>query len=203
MPAWLLPAILAAGQALAAAAESRGRTASAEEDRAAAKEVAALNNAADWERALLDTATTESALDPFRHQTSQARTLAALDQLERGQYTPAQLDVRGSPYAGYVPTLRGGYSYEPSPVLRQAAGALMTNVLAGQTAPTMTDAANYGRTGAVDLLAVLAGQTPAWQATAPSRPVRGARGVAVGGGRARADEDWRRRRAAPQPEWGA
>jgi hypothetical protein len=95
-------------------------------------------------------ATQESLANPFRHQAAQAATAAALDRMERGTYKPVQVQAAG-PYAQYVPKTSGGFSYEKSPELINASGALKRNVLAGKTAPTMTDPLNYGRTGALAL----------------------------------------------------
>jgi hypothetical protein len=77
-------------------------------------------------------------------------------------------------------------------------------VLAGQTAPTMTDAANYGRTGAVDLLAVLAGTRPAWAAPTRTTPAVGRRVSARRGGGSGAagtvEDEWRQRQARFFPD---
>ncbi len=92
----------------------------------------------------------ESLANPFRHQAAQAATAAALDRMERGTYKPVQVQPAG-PYASYMPRTSGGFSYEKSPELVNASAALKRNVLAGKTAPTMTDPLNYGRTGALSL----------------------------------------------------
>lgn len=97
-----------------------------------------------------DVASAESMANPFRQQASQAATIGALDRQERGTYTPAKL-ASSNKYAGYVPQMSGGYSYEKSPELRASAGALKTDVMAGHTAPTMTNPANYGKTAALSL----------------------------------------------------
>lgn len=98
-----------------------------------------------------DTALAESALNPFRHQLNQAETIGRLDMLEHASYAPVSI-TPPERYANRMPTITGGPSYAgPSDSTRQAAGALRRNVTAGQTAPSMTDPANFGRTATVDL----------------------------------------------------
>lgn len=106
-----------------------------------------------------NTALDESQLDPWRHSMFQAGDLAKLDKLERGTYTPANVSMPAR-YAAYKPTLSGGYQYQKSPELVQSAAALKKGVMSGQGAPTMTNKANYGQTGAMDILSVLAGADP-------------------------------------------
>lgn len=84
----------------------------------------------------LDLAFQESTANPFRHQAAQASTLSALDELERGKYTPVSMTPNG-PYAKYVPKVSGGYSYEKSPELTASAGALKQDVMAGHAAPSV------------------------------------------------------------------
>jgi len=107
----------------------------------------------------------ESMADPFRQQLNQASAIKKLDQLERASYMPVGMTPAG-PYAGSVPTMTGGYSYEKSPELIGSAGAIKRNVMAGHTAPTMTNPANHGRTAALDLLRILAGDVDAADPTA-------------------------------------
>lgn len=95
-------------------------------------------------------AAAESLANPFRHQAAQGATAAALDRQERSTYKPVQV-TPASAYAKYVPQVSGGFSYEKSPELVAASGALKRDVLAGHTAPTMTDPANYGKTAALNL----------------------------------------------------
>jgi hypothetical protein len=81
----------------------------------------------------------ESQLNPFRQQAFQASTAAGLDELERGAYTPVQLARPGGAaarYASAIPEMSGGYSYQKSPELTQAAGLLKRDVLAGHAAPS-------------------------------------------------------------------
>lgn len=111
------------------------------------------------------TAVAEEGMNPFRQQAQQVGTAAGLDQLARGKYTPVQMSVPGK-MAKYVPQFSGGYSYDKSPALINAANAAETDVLAGHTAPTMTNPANYGKTAALTLDA---NGNP----TGPSRPGAG------------------------------
>jgi hypothetical protein len=107
--------------------------------------------AADRERSAQSTALQESLANPFRHQAAQASTAGALDRMERASYTPARLSLPSNPYAKYMPQVSGGFSYEKSPELIAAAHNLKGDVLAGHTAPTMTNPMNYGRTAALRL----------------------------------------------------
>jgi hypothetical protein len=84
-----------------------------------------------------DTMLQESNMNPFRGQMNQAASLASLDELERGTYTPVQLSTEGNPYASYIPKVSGGYSYTKSPELTSAAGALKHDVLAGHGASSV------------------------------------------------------------------
>lgn len=103
----------------------------------------------------------ESTLDPWRHSMFQADNIAKLDRLERGSLTPTSFQLPGA-YAQYAPQRSGGFSYTKSPELIEAAKALKQVVMSGQGAPTMTDPANHGETGAIDILSILAGlKTPA------------------------------------------
>lgn len=103
----------------------------------------------------LDVAKSESAMDPFRQQLAQGNALFSLDKLERASYKPVTMSAP-SRYAGSVPHLFGGASYEKSPELTQAAGMLKKNVLGGNVAPSMTDPTNYGKTAALNILQILA-----------------------------------------------
>ena len=119
----------------------------------AAQERIAAADRADRERlARMGVAADESMANPFRGQTFQANTLSYLDRLENAQYSKPQLNFgAGNKYAKYVPTVTGGFDYQMSPEMRGAAGTLKRSVLAGRTAPTMTDPGNYGQTGALDI----------------------------------------------------
>lgn len=120
-------------------------------DRKAAEKLAKEQLAAAKARGDQDVAAQESRADPFRHQMSQGSAVSKLDRMERASYTPTRITPTG-PYAQYVPQApTGGFSYEKSPELINTARALKTDVMAGRTAPTMTNPANYGRTGAVSL----------------------------------------------------
>lgn len=98
-----------------------------------------------------NTASEESMANPFRHQVSQGRSALSLDAMERANFSPAQVTGGSSRYAGNKPTISGGFNYEISPELRAAAASLKASVLRGETAPTMTNPANYGRTAALQL----------------------------------------------------
>ena len=111
----------------------------------------------------------ESELDPWRHSMFQGADIAAMDKLERSSFTPASLSVNNK-YAAQKPTVSGGYSYTKSPELIQSAAALKKLIMSGQGAPTMTNASNYGKTGAIDLLSVLAGKMDPTQATTNQMP---------------------------------
>lgn len=92
--------------------------------------------AAEKEAQARDIALKESEMNPFRQQLAQAGSLSSLDQLERGAYKP--VSVQGAaPYAQYKPQMSGGFSYEKSPELVAAAGALKKDVLAGNRAPSV------------------------------------------------------------------
>jgi hypothetical protein len=112
------------------------------------------------------TALAESQLDPFRQQMAQGHDLTALDVIARARNTPVQIQAPGK-YAQYVPQISGGFSYDMSPQNRADALALQASIRSGQTAPTMTDKANYGKTSVLNL-ANPGGPTGYAGATAPS-----------------------------------
>lgn len=89
----------------------------------------------------------ETGLNPFRHQLDQGRTLGTLDVMANAQLAPARYSMPGIT----VPQLSGGFAYQPSADLRTSAKRLQRDVASGRTAPTMTDPANYGQTGALNL----------------------------------------------------
>lgn len=143
-------ALLAAGSGLAGGiagaisnANNAKRTAQAQREAIQAQQQNATQNiAAD-----------ESKLDPFRQQVSQAHDLFDLDRMERATYSPVHLAAAPG-YESYVPQMSGGSSYTKSPELIAAAAALKRNILGGNVAPTMTDPTNYGKTAALNLLAI-------------------------------------------------
>jgi hypothetical protein len=114
------------------------------------------------------TALAESQLDPFRQQMSQGHDLTALDVIARARNTPVQIGMSGK-YAGNMPQISGGFSYDMSPQNRADALALQASIRSGQTAPTMTDKANYGRTSVLNL-ANPGGPTGYAGAPAPTAP---------------------------------
>jgi hypothetical protein len=125
---------------------------------------------------ILDIAQGESMADPFRHQNNQASSLAMLDRIANAQRGRTQISVP-SEMQRFVPQISGGYSYEASPDLRTSAKLLQRSVAGGQGAPTMTDPANYGRTGAVNLndpSSIGMGARPNTPATAPAPGAGGA-----------------------------
>lgn len=119
-------------------------------------------NAAQDTQAL---ASKESMLDPFRSRMMQMGDVAKLDRVANASSTPRQLNLQG-PYAKYAPQMSGGYSYQKSPELVNAAKATQTSVLSGNADPSMTNSANYGKSGALDLLGVAAGTKNPAQASA-------------------------------------
>lgn len=106
--------------------------------------------AADKARSQQSTGLQESLANPFRQQAAQISTASALDETANGRYTPVHVAVAPG-MQKYVPQISGGYSYEKSPAITNAASAAERDVLAGHTAPTMTDPMNYGRTAALSL----------------------------------------------------
>lgn len=185
MPAWVIPLIMAAS----AGASATGSAISARNQNRTQQQMT--KEQLDAERAMhaLELAYKESTANPFRHQMMQGASLSALDELERGQYTPAKLDVSGSPYASYVPKQTGGYSYQKSPELVNAAAALKKDVLAGNRAPSVipswqrTTAPVPGTPNAtqqlppanqelaiLDLLSLLYPNDPIAQARKPTKP---------------------------------
>lgn len=103
------------------------------------------------ERDVRGVAAEESMADPFRHSLAQMNAAAAFDQMQNTR--PKTISLPGL-NPKYMPKLGGGY--QPSQELRDAAGAARTSVLAGQgQAPTMTDPTNYGKTGALNIIALL------------------------------------------------
>lgn len=97
-------------------------------------------------QSLRSTALQESTLDPYRQQMAQGRAATKLDLAANAKYSPRSVSVPGA-MAKYMPNIGGGFSYERSPETTAGLAALLRSVLSGETAPTMTDAANYGKTG--------------------------------------------------------
>jgi hypothetical protein len=116
-----------------------------QQDKLTAAQIAAQKQARDQATALQ-----ESLANPFRHQAAQISTASALDETANGRYTPVHL-AAPSGMEKYMPQMSGGYSYEKSPAIINAATAAERDVLAGHTAPTMTDPMNYGRTAVLSL----------------------------------------------------
>lgn len=137
---WLVPAATAATGAYGAYSQSK----SSREDRELRREESEADRLLRERQVALE----ESGMDPFRHQRDQAGALAYLDMLARAQFDPVQISVPGV----QAPQISGGMSYTPNPDLRESARMLQRDVATGRGAPTMTDPANYGRTGAMNLL---------------------------------------------------
>lgn len=108
----------------------------------------ALDRASREGMATQQTALDESKLDPWRGTMSQVGDASKLDRLAGSTYTPVSVS-RGP--GGRVNTT-GGATYNKSPELIAAAKAAAQLILSGGgRTPTMTDPANYGQTGTVDL----------------------------------------------------
>lgn len=190
MPGPLIPLITSGLSFLGNALASRGQRKAQEAELAAQLEADKRRDARERDLAAADDARArdlntaglaadESMADPFRQQLAQAGAIGRLDLMERmggtNTFTPPP------EMASYVPQLVGGFSYTPSLDARGSAAALKRNIMAGNTAPTMTDPANYGRTAALNLLPVLAGrrdpaEPDAFEPSYASR-VQGARAV--------------------------
>lgn len=116
-----------------------------------------------------DVAQAESMADPFRHQMAQAQGIARLDAMQNASYAPTQVTMPER-YAAYAPKTMGGFSWEPSTDVRDSAGKLKQSVMAGRTAPTMTNPDNYGKTSALNLFGDADPRTDeAFASGAPSR----------------------------------
>jgi hypothetical protein len=120
-------------------------------------------------------ASEESMANPYRHQLEQAGALGRLDAMGHASYAPVTV-APPARYTASAPTITGGYSWQPSAQMQGDARALQTSVRAGRTAPTMANPANYGRTGALDLLSVAAGRADPSMPVAPALPGPGAFG---------------------------
>lgn len=100
------------------------------------------------EQSLRDTALKESLADPFRHLRQQGAGLTSMDLLANFPRTSSNITPPAN-VAPYMGTVSRGWT--PSESLRTNASKLYDAIAAGRTAPTMTDPANYGRTGALNL----------------------------------------------------
>jgi hypothetical protein len=119
------------------------------------KEIAKMTDKRERELARADMAAREAQLNPFRNTNAQLGSAVALDRVARGSYTQPKVTIPGL-RPEFMPQWSGGYSYEKSDELKGAATAARDAVLGGQgQAPTMTNPANYGQTGVMDLLAML------------------------------------------------
>lgn len=134
MPIGLGTLLLLAGAGSAASAA--GSAISNNRNRESQEELTRERIASDERMQGRDLLLKESMANPFRHQAAQAATLAALDHLERSRYSPVRLSAPAR-YAGYVPELSGGFSYERSPEVTASAGALKRDVMAGHRAPSV------------------------------------------------------------------
>lgn len=112
------------------------------------REVETIRDKRERDLARDDRAFQESQLNPFRHQMNQARSIGALDLMANSSYKPLQMD-RSGPYGQYMPQTTGGYSFESSPDVQQAAQLLKRSVISGQARPT-------GSTGGLNLLQLMA-----------------------------------------------
>jgi hypothetical protein len=130
IPLWALFALAGAGQAIDNTVTNNANNAN---QRAISQAEVDSRERMHGQDVLLE----ESKANPFRGQMNQAASLASLDELERGSYTPVQLSTEGNPYASYIPKVSGGYSYSKSPELTAAAGALKNDVLAGHGASSV------------------------------------------------------------------
>jgi hypothetical protein len=157
MPAWLIPLIMAAGAGLSAASSAKDR----KTQQQLATDDRALTEAQDIRR----TALAESQLDPFRAQAAQGKNLAALDFLQNYGRRTISPPSNVAPYTGSV-----GGAFQPSQTMRDYAGLLFKDVASGRTAPTMTNPANYGQTGVLDLVTSAATKQPT-AATSAAAPV--------------------------------
>lgn len=158
----------AAGTAVNAGVNSKNQRDTRDADTALTREQIAQRE----KESLRDTAAAEATQNPFRDQVHQAQSLGRLDLMARSQLTPTKITPHAR-YASAVPARTGGLSYEMDPQVRAMAERLKLDVASGRGAPTMTNAANYGKTGAVDLLSALG--LPALPA--PARQATGALGV--------------------------
>lgn len=91
-------------------------------------------------------ASNEASLDPWRNVMAQVGHASTLDKFANANYSPVRMQ-NGRP--------TGGTAYSKSPELLAAAKAAAAMILSGGgQAPSMTNTANYGKTGTTDLLQV-------------------------------------------------
>lgn len=145
----------------------------------AQKEMQAKQIAANAALQNQDIASKESQLDPFRQQMAQARNLGILDM--RQNYQPAQPYGMAAQYQqilnpNQTPTTYASAAdrkplYTPSPDLLNWLSMIKQNIAGGQNqAPTMTNPANYGKTSALDLLALSSNPASAAYARGANNP---------------------------------
>lgn len=149
---WLGRALTAAGTGLSAAMDSRRAGQDREQQEASERRRTSLE---------------ESTLDPYRFQRAQASAASDLDRLAETEYSPVHYEAPAR-YAGYVPQRTGGTTYNRSDSVRSGARQLRDDVLAGHTAPSVTNPANVGRTPSLDLRDQATQQSPL--STAPAAP---------------------------------
>lgn len=101
------------------------------------------------ERDLRNVASEEAKLDPWRNVMAQVNHSQALDRFANSEYTP--VEVSRGPNGGF--SRSGGTTYSKNPQVVAAARAAAKMILeGGGRAPSMANASNYGKTGAMDLL---------------------------------------------------
>jgi hypothetical protein len=101
-------------------------------------------------RAQMGVAADENARDPFRQQMAQIRNLGQMDMMQ-SMKAPAPAGPSG-PYARPAGEGVQPGSYAPSAEMLQWIAQMKRNVAGGQnTAPTMTNPANYGKTSVMNL----------------------------------------------------
>jgi hypothetical protein len=98
----------------------------------------------------------EAARDPFKSRMTQVGDVAKLDRVQNARTTPRTVAPTAA-YAGSMPAVSGGYSYQKSPDVTNAAGAAKQSIMSGTPDPSMTNPANYGKTGALDLIGIANG----------------------------------------------
>lgn len=152
----IAPGASAAGNFLATLFGMKNANAQAQKNRQATADAQTNSLAQNTAQGTQAVASKESTLDPFRSRMSQVGDAAKLDRVANATSSPVRLNTSG-PFSGFVPQVSGGYSYQKSPALVNAAKAAQTSVLSGTPDPSMTNPENYGKTGALDLLGVAAG----------------------------------------------
>lgn len=150
MPAWLLPLLLAGSAGASAAggiADRRAQRDMNRENLEHSKEVEQIRDKRERDLSLLDVAQSESQGNPFSHILSQIAAASMLDRLAREKPKTIQPGSE-TRYTKYIP--QGGY--EASDRMRNAADALMTQVLSGRAVNTSAADPNAPRFGTLDLL---------------------------------------------------